>query len=78
MATKRSYAGKGYGKNLMQHFINHINNLQFNRIELFTVPPRVKPAYATTVAFYQSVGFIIEREYSQLWENGAIKMIKTW
>lgn len=78
MATKRNYGGSGYGKILMQHFVNHVTNLGFNCIELFTVLPQSKPVYFSTVAFYKSIGFRIEKEYPNLWESGAIKMRKCW
>ena len=76
MATKRIYACKGYGKLLLNHFENHIKSLDFHCIELLTVPPNTKPVYISTVAFYKSVGFYIMKEYKELWESGAIKMIK--
>lgn len=78
MATKRDYCGKGYGKTLMHHLISHLSKLGFNRIELLTVPPDSKPIYKKTVAFYESLGFNAERIYSELWESGALKMLKTW
>ncbi len=78
MATKREFSGKGLGKRLILHLVSYLTELGFNRIELLTVPPKVKPVYKNTIAFYESVGFTIEKEYSQLWEAGAVKMIKTW
>ncbi|MDF2542411.1 MAG: Acetyltransferase domain [Herbinix sp.] len=78
MATQRESCGKGYGKELMKHFVIYLTELGFNRIELFTVPPDTKPIYKNTVAFYERMGFEIEKVYSQLWETGALKMIKTW
>lgn len=78
MATKRECSGEGYGKTLIQHLVTYLTELGFNRIELFTVPPEVKPVYKNTVAFYERAGFKIEKVYSQLWESGAVKMVKTW
>lgn len=78
MATKREYCGKGYGNELINHLVSYLTELGFNRIELLTVPPEVKPIYKNTVAFYKNMGFNIEKVYSQLWESGAMKMIKTW
>ena len=63
---------------LILHLVSYLTELGFNRIELLTVPPEAKPVYQNTVAFYESVGFKIEKVYSQLWESGAVKMIKTW
>lgn len=78
MATRRNYNGRGYGKLIMQHFINHVESLGFNCIELFTVLPSSKPVYFSTVSFYKSNGFRIEKEYPDLWESGAIKMKRSW
>lgn len=78
MATRRNYCGSGYGKLLMQYFVNHVTDLGFDSIELFTVLPQSKPVYFSTVAFYQKNGFKIEKEYPDLWESGAIKMRKCW
>lgn len=78
MATKRSHSGNGYGKVLMQHFVNYLTGLGFHCIELFTVLPKSKPVYYSTVSFYQSNDFTIENEYPNLWESGAIKMKRTW
>lgn len=80
MATKRSYNNKGYGKLLMQYFVDYVSELGLNSIELFTFSPNSKPVYASTVGFYKSVGFKIEREHKDLWEIGTItlKMRKSW
>ena len=78
MATKRTHAGKGYGKLLMQHFASHIADLGFNSIEVMTVLPESKPVYFATVAFYKSVGFIITDAYPFFWESGAIRLKKSW
>lgn len=80
MATKRIYNHKGYGKLLMQHFINYVDSLGLNSIELYTFSPVSRPEYISTVRFYQSVGFNIEREHKDLWELGTItlKMRKSW
>ena len=80
MATKRSCAGKGYGKLLMRRFVEHVTELGLNSIELFTYSPASKPAYAPTVGFYQSVGFEIIKECKGLWEQGTVtlKMRKSW
>lgn len=78
MATKREYSGRGFGKTLILHLVSYLTELGFNRIELLTVPPEAKPVYKSTVTFYESLGFNIEKVYSQLWESGAMKMIKTW
>lgn len=78
LATKRAYAGKGYGKLLMQHFVSYITELGFRSIEVMTVLPETKPVYFATVGFYESVGFAITDTYPFLWESGAIKLKKSW
>lgn len=80
MATRRSYNNKGYGKLLMQYFVEHVSGLGLNSIELFTFSPNTRPVYASTVGFYQSIGFKIEREHKDLWEIGTktLKMRKSW
>lgn len=77
IATKRDWAGKGYGKALIKKFIEYIDSIGFHRIELYTVMPESKSIYVNTVSFYEGVGFKIEKVYSQLWESGAIKMVRT-
>lgn len=78
LATKRVYAGQGYGKLLMRNFVSHITELGFRSIEVMTVLPEAKPVYYATVAFYQSVGFSIVETYPFLWESGAVKLKKSW
>jgi hypothetical protein len=76
MATKRQFILQGYGKQCMGLFFDHIKNLGFSSIEVMTVPPKSKPVYSSTLRFYQNCGFEIIREYTELWESGAIKLRK--
>jgi len=80
MATRRGCAGKGYGRLLMQRFVEHVTKLGLHSIELYTYAPQSKPAYAATVGFYKSVGFKIIKECKDLWEQGSVtlKMHKSW
>lgn len=80
MATKRLYNNKGFGKLLIQYFVEHFSELGRNSIELFTFSLKTKPVYASTIGFYQSVRFEIEREYIDLWGIGTktLKMRKEW
>lgn len=78
LATKRAYAGKGYGKLLMHYFVSHVTELGFHSVEVMTVLPESKPVYFSTAAFYKSVGFVITDIYPFLWESGAIKLKKSW
>lgn len=80
MATKRSYINKGYGKLLMQYFVEYVTGIGLNSIELLTFSPDTISVYKSTVEFYKSVGFKIIREYKDLWEIGTktLKMRKEW
>ena len=80
MATKRTHINKGYGKLLMQYFVEHTCELGLDSIELYTFSPESKPINVTTVEFYQRVGFTVEREHKDLWEKGTVtlKMRKSW
>jgi len=80
MATKRAYNNRGYGKLLMQHFINHVSELGLNSIELYTFSEQTKPINVSTIRFYEKVGFQIARECKDLWGIGTmtLKMRKSW
>ena len=80
MATKRSYNNKGYGKLLMQYFVEYLSGLGLKSIEVLTFSPNTRSVYASTISFYKSVGFKIVREYKDLWEIGTktLKMRKSW
>ncbi len=74
MATKRTYGNRGYGKKLMLNFFEHIRQLGFYQVEVYTVPPKSKPIYKATLDFYKYMGFEIIKEYTELWESGAIQL----
>jgi ribosomal protein S18 acetylase RimI-like enzyme len=76
MGTRPESMGKGYGSILMKEFCRHIKALGFNQIIVYTVPPDKKPAYTSTLSFYQKHGFSIIRRYDELWESGAIKLVR--
>ena len=80
MVTKRNHSNKGYGKLLMEYFIDHIAQLGLNSIELYTFSPETRSVYSSTIIFYQNMGFKIERKYKDLWEEDTItlKMRKVW
>jgi len=80
MATKREYQGRGYGKKLINHFVNYVSQLGFHDIELYAWSEKTKPICASTQAFYKSVGFAIEQEHMGLWAQDLItvKMKKSW
>ena len=75
MGTRPESIRKGYGSILMKEFCRHIKSMGFNRIMVYTVPPEKKPAYSSTLNFYQKHGFRITRRYEELWESGAIQLV---
>jgi len=80
MATKREYQNRGYGKQIMKHFVDYVSQLGFHDIELFAWSEKTKPICASTQAFYKSVGFVVAKEHMGLWVQDMItvKMKKSW
>ncbi len=76
MGTDPAERGHGAGSRLMTHFFEHAKGLGYDQIIAMTVPPDVKPVYAPTVRFYEKHGFVLNRRYDELWESGAIELIK--
>jgi ribosomal protein S18 acetylase RimI-like enzyme len=76
MGTRVESRAKGFGSILINKFCEHIQNLGFDRIMVYTVPPDRKPAYAATLRFYQKHGFRITRRFEELWDSGAIQLVK--
>ena len=80
MATRCDLQNKGYGKRVMNYFIEHVSQLGFRGIELYAWSEKTRPVCASTQAFYKSVGFAVESEHMGLWAPGMItvKMKRTW
>ncbi|WP_055668721.1 GNAT family N-acetyltransferase [Desnuesiella massiliensis] len=76
MGTKLEHQGLGLGSKLMNYFCSYIKQIGFDEIVVLTVPPKVKPSYNSTVNFYIKNGFEITQEYQEMWENGAVELIK--
>lgn len=76
MGTRLDSRAKGFGSILIDKFSEYIQSMGFNRIMVYTVPPDTKPAYAATLRFYQNHGFRITRRFNELWESGAIQLVK--
>lgn len=76
MGTHPDYRGRGIGTALINYFFDYVRSMGFEYIRLFTVPPDVKPSYQETVDFYYRNGFRFEKRYTELWENGAIELLK--
>jgi ribosomal protein S18 acetylase RimI-like enzyme len=77
MGTHPQYHHRGYASILMEHFFQHVQTLGFDRIIAMTVPADVKPSYAPTIAFYKKHGFMETRRFTELWEQGALELVKT-
>ncbi len=76
MGTHPDHRGRGLGSRLLDRFLEHAAALGFPRVVALTVPPEAKPAYAETVAFYKKHGFVEGRRYRDLWEHGAIELVR--
>jgi len=76
MGTAPNFRGKGLGTIIMNYFITYVRSLGFEEIKLFTVPPDAKSSYKETIGFYEKNGFKIVKRYTELWENGAIELVK--
>jgi ribosomal protein S18 acetylase RimI-like enzyme len=76
MGTRPDSMREGHGSALMDAFCGHVRSLGFDRIMVYTVPPDTKPAYAPTLRFYENHGFTITRRYNELWESGALQLVK--
>ncbi len=76
MGTHPDFRDKGYGSILMDHLFEYVKSLGFDRVVAFTVPPDTKPSYESTVKFYKKLGFEIKKRYTELWESGAIELVK--
>jgi ribosomal protein S18 acetylase RimI-like enzyme len=76
MGTRLESIREGYGSILMEEFCMHVRKLGFNRIMVFTVPPDKKPAYSSTLKFYQKHGFKVIKRFEELWQSGALQLVK--
>ncbi len=76
MGTRLESRTRGFGSILINKFCEHIQSLGFNRIIVYAVPPDKKPAYSATLRFYQRHGFRITRRFEELWDCGAIQLVK--
>ena len=76
MGTRPDLMGMGLGSTLLEGFFNHVKGLGFDRIITYTVPPDKKPVYSNTLRFYERHGFTLARRFDELWEAGALQMIK--
>lgn len=77
MGTDPHIRGRGYGSRLMEALFEHARGLGFRDAFLWTVPPSVDSRRAATIGFYEKHGFVIEKEYKELWGTGALQLRKT-
>lgn len=78
MATKRAHRSMGYGSILMNSLVEHLSEMGLYKMELYTHIPEKKPINSSSVAFYEHVGFVRDKIYPAMWEEGALKMVKEW
>ena len=76
MGTRLNSRAKGFGSILLNQFCEYIRGIGFHQIMVYTVPPDKKPAYSSTLRFYQKHGFRIMRRFDELWELGALQLVK--
>jgi ribosomal protein S18 acetylase RimI-like enzyme len=76
MGTRLELQRQGLGSKLMEHFLRYARELGFENAAVMTVPEEVKPAYGPTIRFYQKHGFKIVKRSNELWENGALLLVK--
>ena len=77
MGTHPEHRGKGYGSILLQRLVEHAASLGFERLVALTVPPEVNPHFQETLRFYAKHGFVLTKRYIELWEDGALELVKT-
>lgn len=77
MGTSSSYRRQGLGSALLKRLELHATKLGYDELVTFTVPPTAKPAYQSTVDFYQKHGFVVVKRYTELWQIGAWELRKS-
>jgi ribosomal protein S18 acetylase RimI-like enzyme len=76
MGTRLNYQRQGLGSKLLEHFFDYARGLCFENATVMTVPEDIKPAYASTIHFYEKHGFQLVKRFNELWENGALLFVK--
>jgi ribosomal protein S18 acetylase RimI-like enzyme len=74
MGTLPECRGRGFGTSLIDHLVAHAMQLGFDQIVTFTVPPAAKPVFRSTLDFYKRRGFRVVKEYTELWQSGALEL----
>jgi ribosomal protein S18 acetylase RimI-like enzyme len=76
MGTRPEARGQGFGSRVIEDFFRQARQLGFEKCAVMTVPEDVNPLYQGTIHFYQKHGFMIEKRYRELWEHGAVRLVK--
>jgi ribosomal protein S18 acetylase RimI-like enzyme len=74
--TRAELQRQGLGSKLLEHFFNYARGLGFENAAVMTIPEDVKPVYGPTIRFYEKNGFKLAKRSNELWENGALLLIK--
>jgi len=74
--TRAELQRQGLGSKLIECFFQHAQGLGFENAAVMTVPEDVKPAYGPTIRFYEKHGFKLAKRANELWENGALLLVK--
>jgi GNAT superfamily N-acetyltransferase len=76
MGTSPDWHGRGFGSALLGRLETHAWALGFREVVAFTVPPDSKQSYRATLDFYEKHGFAVVKEYTELWQSGALELRK--
>jgi ribosomal protein S18 acetylase RimI-like enzyme len=76
IATRYKNRNKGYGTILYKYFEKEMIKNGFKHFLVQTVPEEANANFHDTIEFYKKQGYKINKLYKELWENGALELIK--
>jgi GNAT superfamily N-acetyltransferase len=76
IATRYKNRNKGYGTILYKYFEKEMIKNGFKHFLVQTVPEEANTNFHDTIEFYKKQGYKINKLYKELWENGALELIK--
>ena len=76
MATRYEDRNKGYGTILYKHFERSMIRKGFRRFLVQTVPEESNKNFHDTIEFYKRQDYKTNKMYKELWEDGALELIK--
>jgi GNAT superfamily N-acetyltransferase len=76
IATRYKNRNKGYGTIIYKYFEKKMVKRGFKHFLLQTVPEESNKNYHDTIEFYKKQGYKINKIYKELWESGAVELIK--